>query len=81
MADRLKHRIKRRRLLGATAVLGAVFLVNGFGPASATWFPPTPEQPTGPFYFPFKPLAIDNDSYQTSLMATVMRPFSDTKAY
>jgi len=53
--------LSRRRLLGASAALGATAISAGPGPALAAWLAPTPWQPAGPFYARFKPLSIDND--------------------
>lgn len=65
MIDR-RHRtgargLSRRRLLGASAALGAAAFSAGPGPALAAALAPTPRQPEGPFYTRFKPLSIDND--------------------
>lgn len=51
--------IYRRHFLRAS--LGAAAVTTGLKPAFSAWFPPTPMQPAGPFYAPFKPLSIDND--------------------
>ncbi len=49
----------RRQILRAS--LGAGFLAANAKASAAAWLPPTPSQPAGPFYAPFKPLSIDND--------------------
>ncbi len=51
--------LTRRRLLQVS--LSASALTASLKPAASAWFPPTPMQPAGPFYAPFKPLSIDND--------------------
>lgn len=40
---------------------GATIALAVTEPAIAAWFPPTPEQPAGPFYAALRPLSIDND--------------------
>jgi protocatechuate 3,4-dioxygenase beta subunit len=53
--------LNRRQVLGRAGVVGTVALAAAVDPALAAWLEATPAQPAGPFYAPFKPLAIDND--------------------
>jgi protocatechuate 3,4-dioxygenase beta subunit len=55
----LSKRKTRREILRAS--LGVGVLAASLKPSAAAWLSPTPAQPAGPFYAPFKPLSIDND--------------------